>query len=216
MCSTTAPCCSELVDTLLFTRHAFAASNTDGGTASCTPPGEGLTPEGVDQGRRLAQALADEHLDLGVSTELRRTRETLELALAGREIPRIVVPELNEIHFGRFDGGPLDDYRAWAWTEPPDVPAPGRGESRADGAARYARGLRLLLSRPEPVVLAVGHALAIRYVIDAAEGVVPAARMAPVAHASPFRLSADDVERAASRLETWSAAPRFRDPSKEG
>jgi broad specificity phosphatase PhoE len=212
----TALCCSELVDTLLLARHAFAASNSDGGTASCTPPGEGLTAEGVEQGRMLAQALADERIDLGVSTELRRTRETLELALAGREIPRIVVPELNEIDFGRFDGGPLDDYRGWAWAAPADVPAPGRGESRADGAARYARGLRLLLSRPEPVVLVVGHALSIRYVVDAAEGLVPAARMAPVAHASPQRLSADDVDRAASLLESWSATPRFRDPSKEG
>jgi broad specificity phosphatase PhoE len=204
------------VDTLLLARHAFAASNSDGGTASCTPPGEGLTSEGVEQGRSLAQALAHERIDLGVSTELRRTRETLELALAGREIPRIVVPELNEIGFGRFDGGPLDDYRGWAWVSPPDVPAPGRGESRAGGAARFARGLRLLLSRPEQVVLVVGHALSIRYVVDAAVGLVPAARMVPVVHASPHRLSADEVDRAASLLESWSAAPRFRDPSNEG
>ncbi len=201
---------------LLLARHAFAVSNRDGGTASCTPPGEGLTPEGVEQGRSLAHALAAERIDLGVSTELRRTRETLELALAGREIPRIVVPELNEIHFGRFDGGPLDDYRGWAWTEAPDVQAPGRGESRAEGAARFARGLRVLLARSEPVVLVVGHALAIRYIVDAVDGLVPAARMAPVVHAAPHRLSADDVDRAASLLEAWSAAPRFRDPSKEG
>jgi len=204
------------VDTLLLARHAFAVSNSEGGTASCTPPGEGLTAEGVEQGRRLAEALADVHIDLGVSTEMRRTRETLELALHGRAIPRIVVPELNEIHFGRYDGGPLDDYRGWAWSEPPDVRAPGDGESRADGAARYARGLRILLGRPEPVVLAVGHALSIRYVVDAGDGLVPAARMAPVPHAQPFTFSADEVERAVSLLEAWSAAPRFRDPSKEG
>jgi len=204
------------VETLLLARHAFAASNSGGGTASCTPPGGGLTPEGVDQGRRLGEALSDVHIDLGVSTEMRRTQETLELALAGRGVPRIVVAELNEIHFGLYDGGPLDDYRAWAWTEPPDVRAPGNGESRADGAARYARGLRTLLDRPEPVVLAIGHALSIRYVVDAGHGLVPAARMAPVPHAEPFRFSADEVEQAASLLERWSAAPRFRDPSKEG
>jgi broad specificity phosphatase PhoE len=204
------------METLLLARHAFAASNRDGGTASSTPPGEGLTPEGVEQGRRLGEALAGVEIDLGVSTEMRRTQETLELALARRAIPRIVVPELNEIHFGRYDGGPLDDYRGWAWSEPPDVRAPGEGESRADGAARYARGLRILLARPEPVILAVGHALSIRYVVDAGEGLVPAARMAPVPHAEPFRFSAREVERAASLLEAWSAEPRFRDPSKEG
>lgn len=204
------------METLLLARHAFAASNRDGGTASCTPPGEGLTEEGVEQARLLARELADEPVDLGVSTELRRTRETLELALAGREVPRIVVPELNEIHFGRFDGGPLSAYRAWAWAELPDVPAPGGGESRAEGAARYARGLRTLLGRPESVVLAVGHALSIRYVVDAVTGVVPAARMAPVAHAAVHRLGSRDVSAAADLLEAWSLDPRFRDPPEEG
>ena len=92
-----------------------------------------VTGRGLKESKDFVEAL---------ESELRRTQETLELALAGRAIPRIVVPELNEIHFGRYDGGPLDDYRAWAWSEPPDVRAPGNGESRADGAARYARGLR--------------------------------------------------------------------------
>jgi hypothetical protein len=62
----------------------------------------------------------------------------------------------------------------------------------------------------------VGHALAIRYVIDAAEGRVPAPRMTPIEHAFPYRLSRADVERAASFLEEWSEAPRFRDPDDHG
>lgn len=202
--------------TLLLARHAFAASNREGGTASCSPPGQGLTAEGREQGRRLAAILADEHIDLGVSTELRRTKETLDLALAGREVPRLVVPELNEIHFGRFDSGPLDDYRAWAWTELPDTSAPGGGESRAGAAARFARGLRVLLGRLEPTILAVGHALLVRYILDAADGLVPAARMKPVEHAVPHRLLADDAAEAASVLEEWSEAARFRDPPTEG
>ena len=56
-------------------------------------------------------------------------------------------------------------------------------------------------------MLVVGHALAIRYVVDAADGLVPAARMAPVDHALPYRLDRDDVERAATLLEAWSDAP---------
>lgn len=204
------------MDTLLLVRHAFAGSNRDGGTASCTPPGEGLTAEGVDQARRLTATLAAEALDLGVATELRRTQETLELVLEGRKIPSLVVPELNEIDFGSYDGRPLGDYRAWAWSEAPDLPAPGGGESRAQGAARYARGLRVLLARPEATILAVGHALMVRYILDAVAGLVPAARMTPVEHAVPHRLSAADVSRAASLLEEWSLAPRFRDPSNEG
>ena len=204
------------METLLLVRHAFAVSNRGGGVASCSPPGEGLTPEGVEQGRRLAETLATEDVHLGVSTELRRTQETLELALAGQEIPRLVLPDFNEIHFGSFDGGPLEEYRAWAWHERPDVLAPGAGESRAQGAARYAQGLRTLLARPEATILAVGHALMVRYVLDAVTGLVPAARMTPVEHAVLYRLSAADAGDAASLLESWSCAPRFRDPSNEG
>ena len=201
------------METVFLARHALAGSNRDG-LAACTAPGEGLTPEGVEQARRLGELLADEPLALGVATEHRRTQETLEIALEARDVPRLVVPELNEIHFGSFDGGLLLDYRAWAGAESPELEAPGGGESRAQAAARYARGLRVLLARPEETALVVGHALAVRYVVDAVEGLVPAALMAsPVEHAVPQRLDAAALERAATQLEGWSAAPRFRDPS---
>jgi broad specificity phosphatase PhoE len=204
------------VNTVFLARHALAGSNRDG-LASSTAPGEGLTPDGVEQARRRGELLAGEALDLGVATEHRRTQETLELALDGRDLPRIVVPELNEIHFGSFDGGQLLDYRAWAGAESPTLEAPGGGESRAQAAARYARGLHVLLSRPEETALVIGHALAVRYVLDAVEGLVPAALMAsPVEHAVAHRLTRGDVERAATLLEQWRAAPRFRDPSGEG
>lgn len=123
--------------------------------------------------------------------------------------------ELDEIAFGRFEGGPLADYRAWAASESPTTPAPGGGESRAAAAARYARGLRLLLEREEGVVLVVGHALFVRYVLDAAAGLVPAARMAPVEHAVPYRVGVREIAAASGVLEEWSRAPRFRDPPRE-
>jgi broad specificity phosphatase PhoE len=199
---------------LFLARHGLAASNLEGGIASGVAPGEGLAPEGAEQARRLGRELAHERIDLGVSTELLRTRETLDLALAGRDVPRLVVPELNEIQFGRFDGGRLSIYREWAGAELPDTPAPGGGESRAAAAARFARGLRVLLGRDEEVILAIGHALLLRYVVDAAESLVPAPLMqAPVPHAVAFRLEAEEVERAASLLEDWSRTPTFRDTS---
>jgi probable phosphoglycerate mutase len=201
------------VKDLLLVRHGLAGSNRDG-LASSTVPGEGLTPEGVEQARALAQTLADEPIEVALTSRLARTQETLALALHGRDVPVHVEAELDEIHFGSFDGGPLDAYRAWAASHPPDEPAPGGGESRAQAAARFARGLRIVLARPEEHVLVVGHALSIRYLIDAAEGHVPAARMAPIEHAFPYRLTRADAERAASFLEEWSAAPRFRDPDR--
>ena len=126
-------------------------------------------------------------------------------------MPRIVLPDLDEIGFGAFEGGPLADYRAWAWTNEPDVVCPGGGESRAHAAERFATALDTLLARPEDVVLAVSHALPIRYVLDAADGSFPAARIDPVPHGVPFRLDADAVERAAEALRVWATAPRFTD-----
>jgi broad specificity phosphatase PhoE len=198
------------VETLLLVRHGFAGSNRDD-IASCAIPGEGLTPEGVEQARALGASLVETEIALAATTELSRSHETLRLALEGREVPSIVVPELNEIHFGSFDGGPLETYRAWAAAHSPSVRAPGGGESRAEAAARFARGLRVLLAREEQTILLVGHALALRYLVDAAEGLVPAPRMARVPHAEPFRLAREGVARAAELLEAWSAAPRFRD-----
>lgn len=194
---------------LLLVRHGLAASNRDD-VASSTVPGEGLTPEGVEQACALSRELAEEDIDVALTSRLARTQETLALALDGRDVPVVVEAELDEIRFGSFDGGPLEAYRAWAASHPPDEPAPGGGESRAQAAARFARGLRLVLARPEDRVLVVGHALSIRYLIDAAEGHVPAARMSPIQHAFPYRLDRADAERAAELLERWSATPRFR------
>ena len=201
---------------LILVRHALALSNRDG-VASGRGPGGGLTDEGREQARALGAALGGKELDLGVATGHARTLETLELALAGRDVPRIVVSDLGEIDFGDFEAGPLDVYRAWAASEPPDVQPPGGGESRAQVAARYARGLRTVLERSQSTALVVGHALAVRYVLDAARGLVPAALlMPPVEHAKPFFLSAAEVQAAASLLEEWSGAPAFRDPPSEG
>jgi alpha-ribazole phosphatase len=200
---------------LLVVRHALAGSNRSG-IASCAVPGAGLTPEGMEQARRLHDELADERVELAVASELQRTQETLGLVLGDRDVPMLVLSELNEISFGSFDEGPLDTYRAWAAERPPDEPAPGGGESRADAAVRFARGLGLVLERPEQSVLVIGHALWVRYVLDAAEGLVPAALMTPVAHAAPFPLDRSAAERAVALLAEWSRSPQFRDPSQEG
>jgi broad specificity phosphatase PhoE len=178
-------------------------------------PGGSLMPEGVAQAKELAAALSDEPFSLGVSSELARTRETLALLLEGRGVPTITLGELNEIDFGSFAEGSLDVYRAWAAEHPPHAPAPGGGDSRASAAARFSRGLRAVLARPEERVLLVWHALALRYVLDAVDDLPPAALITPVPHAVAHRLERGQVERAATLLEEWSRSPRFRDPSIE-
>lgn len=150
-------------------------------------------------------------VDLGVATRFARTQETLAFALDGRETARTVLPQLDEIRFGAFEGGPLADYRSWAWSHPADTECPGGGESRVEAAQRIAGALDALLERPEEVVLAVSHALPVRYVVDASDGRFPAARITPVPHAVPFALTADRVAAAAETLRAWARSPAFRE-----
>jgi probable phosphoglycerate mutase len=192
-------------------RHAHARSNSDDRISS-VPPGEGLSELGVEEALALREALAHEPIGLGAATRLARTQETLDLALGGRDVDRIVVPGLDEIGFGAYEGGPLAEYRTWAWASEPDALCPGGGESRVEVAVRVAGALADLLERPEEVVLAVSHALPVRYVLDAADGGFPAARIASVPQAVPFALEADAVELAAETLRSWATAPRFVDP----
>ncbi len=200
---------------LLLVRHALAGSN-EKGFASGTAPAEGLTPAGVVQARALASELAKEKLSLAVTSQFARTQQTLALALEGREVPVVVIPELNEIDFGSYDGGSLAEYREWAAAHAPDVPPPGGDESRAQAAARFADAIGLVAARSEERVLLVGHALMIRYVLDAAAGLAPTARIAPVPHAVTQRLDRYAVLCAATLLEAWSRVPVFRDPPNEG
>lgn len=195
---------------LILVRHAHAESNA-GAVVSSTPPGRGLSEQGREEARLLCSLLASDSVDVGFSSRLLRTQQTLDLALAGRSIPYIVEPLLDEIGFGSFDGGSLAAYRRWAWENEPDAPCPGGGESRTGAARRFAAALSALLARPEETVLVVSHALPIRYVIDASDGRFPAARLEQVPHATPFRLSRDAVQLAAETLRDWAEAPRFAD-----
>jgi broad specificity phosphatase PhoE len=199
------------VQALFLARHGEAASNVDD-VVSSVPPGAGLSRRGREQARKLGRQLADEPIELGVSSELRRAVETLELALDDRGVPKLTLPSFNEIRFGRYEGGPLAAYREWAWTNEPDVECPGGGESRASAAARIAQAMDWLLSRPEEMILLVGHALPVRYVLDAVDGRFPAAKIGVIGHAEPHRLDREALEAAAETLRVWSETPRFSDP----
>jgi broad specificity phosphatase PhoE len=119
-----------------------------------------------------------------------------------------VLPELNDPRYGEFEGGALDAYREWVWERGPLV-APVGGEHRGELAARYAAGFRKLLERPEETILLVAHSLPIRYLLDAAEGLSPRAKIAMVDYAVPYRLSREQLDRAVGVLEAWAAAPAF-------
>jgi broad specificity phosphatase PhoE len=166
-----------------------------------------LTEEGRDQASRLGEQLRDEPIDLCVTSEFLRTQETAELALAGRAVSRLVLPDLDDIRFGDYEGLPLVDYRKWAHAHGPEDVVPGGDESRAETVARYVRAFRTILARPEHDALVVAHGLPIRYVLEAIEGRNPAAKIEYVPYAEPFRLDAATLAEAVDRLDAWVGRP---------
>jgi broad specificity phosphatase PhoE len=195
------------VERVVLARHGESELSLVGRTNGDPSLAVGLTEAGREQARQLGRDLAGERVDLCVTSEFLRAQETADLALAGREVPRLVLAELNDIRFGGFEGRLLTEYRAWAHAHGPDEPAPGGGDSRAQTVSRYVVAYGQLLDRPEPSILVVAHGLPVRYVLDAVEGRNPAAAVAQVPYAEPFRLGADELRTAVARLAAWSDNP---------
>jgi probable phosphoglycerate mutase len=167
----------------------------------------GLTERGEAQARELGLALASESIELAVSSDFERCRLTVEIALADRGVRLIELETLRDIHDGDYDGGPIEECFRWAHRAPAAERPPGRGESRTDVARRLAAGLRQVLARSERTVLVVSHQLPVAYVLSAAEGKHPVARLESVPYAKAFEIDSARLGRAAAVLEAWAANP---------
>jgi broad specificity phosphatase PhoE len=169
----------------------------------------GLTARGRDEARRLGDGLRSEALDLCVTSEFQRTRETADVALEGRDVRREVDARLNDPLIGRYEGQQLEDYRSWASANSSSAAPAGGGESRLAVVDRYARAFRDLVERPEETILVVCHSLPVSYALGAREGRQPGARMPLAEHATPYPFTADELDAAATLLEQWVASPTW-------
>ena len=197
------------MDSVILARHGesiFSERGLVNGEVAVPGP---LTPRGEEEARALGDEIAADPIELCITTEFERTRQTADLALAGRDVPRLVVPELNDPLYGRFEGGELESYRSWAGSAASTDEVPGGGESRRHIIERYVRGFRLVLARAEQVVLVVAHSLPIAYVLAAREGIDPARRVPLVEHAHAYRFAAEELERAVALLEGWCVSPTW-------
>jgi probable phosphoglycerate mutase len=159
-----------------------------------------LTEKGREEARLLGQQIAHVPFDLCVHTPFSRTRETAEVALAGRDVPVEVVPELGDIDIGEFEGKTVDDYRAWKREHTRRDPFPG-GESLDDAARRYADGYDRLLGRPESTILIVTHEIPLRYAINAADHSEDLdGPTHQLANATPYLFDANALRRAVERI----------------
>ncbi len=169
-----------------------------------------LTETGRSEARRLGELLAGTAIDLCAVSEFERAQETADLALAGRGVPRLVLPGLNDIKVGSYEGHSIDEYRAWARSHGPDDDPQGGGESRAGVIRRYVETYRTILARPEATILVVGHALTVRYILDAVAGGPPARAVEWVPYAEPFPITAAELSVALERLAAWTLAPSWQ------
>jgi len=117
----------------------------------------GLTPRGEDQARRLGEALRDRPIDLCVTTDFERTIRTADVALAGRGVPRIVMPVLDDPPNGIFELRPAEELRAWRTEHGTDEPIPGTSTTEREALERMRSGFFDLAARPEETIVAVLH-----------------------------------------------------------
>jgi broad specificity phosphatase PhoE len=90
---------------LILARHCLTDFNVVGvegrflGTSD--PP---LNQKGVEEALELRELLRDVVFDIGYAGRSKRSQETLQLILRGREVPVSVDPLLDEIDYGAWDG----------------------------------------------------------------------------------------------------------------
>lgn len=193
-----------MAKTVILARHAESAASASGVVNGDPSRPVGLTDRGREQARSLRGQLVGERADLCVVTEFPRTQQTADIVLAGYDVPRLVLAELNDPPFGRFEGRPIEELRAWLERHGPAKPL--GGESRAATMRRYARGLRELISRTEQLILVIAHGLPVTCAVQAAGGrdLPLTMETIQVAPAVPHRLSDVEVLRAAVVLERWA------------
>jgi broad specificity phosphatase PhoE len=197
------------MDEAILARHAESEYSVRGAINGDVAVPVALTELGREQARRLGEEIRDDPIDLCVTSEFGRVLETAQIALAGRGVPRLVLPDLNDILVGEWEGKRLSDYRVWVRSHGPGDVTDGGGESRAATVRRWVHAFQTILARPERVVLVVAHGLPIRYLLNAAEERDPSPTIDQVDHATPYRLSREQVELGVTRLERWCAAPAW-------
>lgn len=185
----------------MLSRHAHSTLNVArlvNGDPSVPAP---LTDDGRVEAERLGHQVAHLRIELCVHTRFHRTQETAALALAGRDVPLVTEPLLDDVDVGELDGVSIDAYRAWKREHRRDEPFPG-GESLDDAARRYANGFRTLLARPERCMLVVCHEIPVRYALNAAaESDALDAPEHSIPNATPYLFDRPSLELAAQRID---------------
>jgi broad specificity phosphatase PhoE len=180
---------------IIFARHGESTLNVAGVVNGNPQRPAPLTPRGQRQARQLGDQLRNLGLDLAVCTRFPRTRQTAELALAGRGVPLTVEAAFDDIDVGTLDGAAIGDYRDWKQRHRQSERFPG-GESLDAALQRYGGGLKTLLERTEERILVVCHEHVIRSMLEVLDG----RGWRHVPNALPYAFDDNAVRTAAHRL----------------
>jgi 2,3-bisphosphoglycerate-dependent phosphoglycerate mutase len=191
---------------IIMARHGESEASAVGLVNGDPSRSIGLSERGRQEARSLGVALAGQALDLCIVTEFPRTRETADIALEGRPVPRFEVAELNDPRVGDLEGRPIHELREWFRRNGAAADVPGGGENRVEAVRRFCRGLGVILQRPEEIILVIAHGLPVTYTVVAARGedLPLTLERVQVDHAVPHRMSSSEVERAISVMGRWA------------
>ncbi|HEY2208231.1 MAG TPA: histidine phosphatase family protein [Gaiellaceae bacterium] len=184
----------------LLVRHGQSLFNVDHVVNGDPVLDRGLSEQGIEEARGLADQLAALPLDLVAVSPFPRALQTANIALEGRDVPHLVDDDLGDVRVGELEGESLDAYRAVPAHTSRKERFPG-GESLDEAALRYARAFERLLARDEAVTLVVCHEIPVRYLVNAAAG--SSELNGPhryVANATPYLFDEASLQRAVARI----------------
>jgi broad specificity phosphatase PhoE len=192
---------------VVLARHGESQLNVEGLANGDPARDPGLTAHGEAEACELGRQIAALEVELAVTSRFPRAQETARLALTGRnDVPRLVVSDLDDVRIGELEGRTVAEYRAWKKGRPRSEPFPG-GESLDAAAARFARGFRTVLARPEHVILVVCHEIPVRYAINAAAGSQSLdAPVHDVGNAVPYLFGEQGLAAAVSQIDRLAPA----------
>lgn len=136
--------------TLYLVRHGETIDNVNRIMQGQTQ-GE-LTENGREQARELARKMSGEHIDVFVSSDLKRAVDTCEIVAGPHGGGVVTTPLLRERDWGGFTGRYIPDLKDAVW--PDDIETIDALKERAARFLEYVRS-----SYPSSVVLAVGHGI---------------------------------------------------------
>lgn len=161
---------------LILIRHGQTEWNATGRwQGQADPP---LNVVGRAQAQATALELMSQHIDVLISSDLTRARETAEIIGASIGLPVSLEPRLREINLGEWQGLFSDEIRArWPdemkrWIESPLVIRPPNGETIHELADRVLTAVRDITAQySDRTIGLVAHELPIAVITTHAAGI---------------------------------------------